>query len=76
MNEQLDWAMHMAALYEEQAAKQKCTASYIWRPRLYMDGNSWCALYGENLQDGCCGFGDTPKQAMEDFDKKWGGNYD
>jgi hypothetical protein len=38
------------------------------RPRLFPDGNRWCALYGENLQDGLCGFGKTPEGAMADFD--------
>jgi hypothetical protein len=38
------------------------------RPRLYPDGDMWCALYGENLQDGLAGFGKTPEGAMADFD--------
>jgi len=37
------------------------------RPRLFIDGNQWCALYGENLQDGVAGFGDTPSKALRDF---------
>lgn len=41
------------------------------RPRLFIDGNKWCALYGENLQDGVAGFGDTPDAACWDFDKAW-----
>jgi hypothetical protein len=36
-----------------------------------MDGNQWCALYGDNLQDGVCGFGDSPAAAMQDFDMAW-----
>lgn len=43
------------------------------RPRIYPDGNQWCALYGENLQDGVAGFGNTPADACIDFDKNWGG---
>ena len=45
--------------------------SAIWRPRLFIDGNQWCALYGDNLQDGVAGFGDSPQEAMWDFDKAW-----
>lgn len=30
-----------------------------------------CALYGDNLQDGVAGFGDSPALAMSDFDKSW-----
>jgi hypothetical protein len=36
-----------------------------------MDGNKWCALYGEDLQSGCCGFGDSPEEAMDAFDVEW-----
>jgi len=41
------------------------------RPRLSIDGNKWCALYGENLQDGVAGFGDTPAEACQNFDLAW-----
>lgn len=43
----------------------------IFKPRLSIDGNQWCALYGENLQDGVCGFGDSPALAIADFNKQW-----
>ena len=46
--------------------------SLLWKPRLFIDGNQWCALYGENLQDGVAGFGVTPDLAMRDFDMHWG----
>lgn len=45
--------------------------SAVYRPSLSIDGNMWCALYGDNLQDGVAGFGDTPALAMYDFDKNW-----
>lgn len=35
----------------------------------YIDGNMWCVLLGENLQDGVCGFGKTPYLAVLDFNK-------
>jgi hypothetical protein len=35
----------------------------------YPDGNSWCVLWGANLQDGVCGFGDTPYMAVIDFNR-------
>lgn len=38
------------------------------RPRLFIDGNRWCALYGENIQDGVVGFGVSPEEAAWDFD--------
>ena len=47
------------------------TPSNLYRPRLSIDGNMWCALYGENLQDGVAGFGASPALAFADFDKAW-----
>lgn len=43
----------------------------LMRPRMFIDGNQWCALYGENLQDGVAGFGTSPAAASEDFDRAW-----
>ena len=41
------------------------------RPRIFLDGDQWCALYGENLQNGVAGFGRTPQQAEEAFNGVW-----
>jgi len=41
------------------------------RPKVFIDGNQWCALYGENLQDGVAGFGDSPEKAAWNFDFEW-----
>lgn len=43
----------------------------ILKPKIFIDGNKWCLLYGENIQDGICGFGDTPRKAVYDFNKAW-----
>lgn len=43
----------------------------VMRPNLFMDGNQWCAMYGQNIQDGVAGFGDSPVAAMQDFDANW-----
>lgn len=45
--------------------------SLLWKPTLSIDGDKWCALFGENLQEGVSGFGDTPDEAMTAFDKAW-----
>ncbi len=45
--------------------------SVLFKPALSVDGNQFCALYGENLQEGIAGFGDTANEAMRDFDKNW-----
>lgn len=54
-----------------QAASDATRPSVLLRPKLFIDGHQWCALYGENLQDGLAGFGDTPAGAMYDFDINW-----
>lgn len=45
--------------------------SVVWRPKLFPDGDQWCALYGGNIQEGVVGFGNSPSAAMYDFDKSW-----
>lgn len=35
--------------------------------KLSKDGNQWCFLYGEDIQEGVCGFGDTIYKAAWDF---------
>lgn len=57
----------------ELADLRNCMTSphVLLRPAISIDRNQWCALYGENLQDGVAGFGDSPALAMEDFDRNW-----
>lgn len=43
----------------------------LFKPLLSLDGNQWCALFGDDLQSGVAGFGDSPAEAMWDFDKQW-----
>lgn len=33
----------------------------------YKDGNQWCILVGDNIQEGICGFGDTIDEALYHF---------
>lgn len=51
--------------------EQTVRPSVAFKPRLSIDGDKWCALYGDNLQDGVAGFGDSPAEAMLDFDRNW-----
>lgn len=46
-------------------------AHVLMRPQIFIDGDHWCALYGENLQEGVAGFGKSPAAAMMDFDTNW-----
>lgn len=43
----------------------------LLKPRISIDGDQWCVLWGENLQDGVAGFGDTAYLAVLDFNKAW-----
>ena len=36
-------------------------------PTITKDGNQWCVLYGDNLQEGIAGFGETIHKAIIDF---------
>ncbi len=55
----------------QQAAAAQERPCVLWKPRLFRDGNQWCALFGENIQDGVVGFGDSPDAAMWAFDEAW-----
>jgi hypothetical protein len=58
---------------EIEAAKLRNSPHYIYRPRIFMDGTRYCALYGDDIQVGITGFGETPAAAMKDFDRVWNG---
>lgn len=60
------------AAYEHEIAGREAQRPFmLLRPRIFIDGNMWCALYGDNLQDGVAGFGETPEKAAKDFDAHW-----
>ena len=61
----------MAIEHWAEAGRQQQRPFILLRPRIFIDGNQWCALYGENLQDGVAGFGDTPALASVQFDLAW-----
>lgn len=64
---------YAAALDDAFAAAFKLRPSIAIGARVFPDGDKWCALYGVNIQEGVCGFGDTPEKACEAFDKEWKG---
>lgn len=41
----------------------------ILKPKIFIDGNQWCVLYGENPMEGIAGFGKTPYEAVIAFNK-------
>lgn len=70
-NANISHYFEMAMRSAQQATGEYERPSAIFRPALSLDGDSWCALYGKDLQQGCVGFGKSPAEAMWDFDKNW-----
>lgn len=65
---------HSASMVQEsfqQVAYEQTRPAVLFKPKLFLDGNQWCALLGDNLQSGVAGFGASPADAMLDFDKEW-----
>ena len=57
----------------EIAAYEMQRPSVLYRPNLAVQGLKWCAYYGDG-SDGTFqpfGTGDTPAEAMADFDRAW-----
>lgn len=42
--------------------------SVLYRASVFQDGNMFCCLYGENLQEGLAAYGETPAEAVHNFD--------
>lgn len=64
-------AFYNAACEMQITAMDQRAPHVLMRPIIFPDGNKWCALYGEDLQMGVAGFGDTPEGAAADFDSNW-----
>lgn len=60
-----------AAYAAQLAAEEQKRPFMLLRPRIFRDGNQWCALLGDNIMEGVCGFGDSPDLASRDFDVQW-----
>lgn len=69
----ISWAMQFIQQEFVNAAHEMMRPVVLLKPRFFIDGNLWCALYGENLQDGIAGFGKTPADAAHDFDREFNG---
>ena len=62
---------HIVQCAMQQIAQDWTLPHVVMRPRISIDGDKWGVLYGDNLQDGVAGFGDSPSEAMADFDYHW-----
>lgn len=39
----------------------------LYHPKIFPDGDQWCVLLGDSIQEGVTGFGDTPRKAAVAF---------
>lgn len=70
--EEIYWDLRQQAAREELETVRELRATSSWlRPRLFIDGDQWCALYGTDLMRGVAGFGKSPYLAYQDFDRAW-----
>jgi hypothetical protein len=51
--------------------EQMMRPSTLLKPNIVRDGNAWCASIGSNPMEGVYAFGDSPEDAMKNFDKEW-----
>lgn len=57
-----------AAVDEGVSASRRMKWAVVLGARIFRDGDAWCALYGKDLMEGVCGFGNTPEEAIEGFE--------
>ena len=57
-----------------QFAQQDYLLFSMLKPKIYPDGDVWCVLLGDNIQDGICGFGASPYLAIRDFNASFNKN--
>lgn len=55
----------------EDVERERARPFMLLRPKVFPDGDQWCALYGDDLKEGVAGFGDTPAKAAAQFDVEW-----
>ena len=68
MDMQLDYEFHAIRMDVE---RERLRPFYLLNPPVFPDGNQWCCLYGDDLQTGVAGFGETPYKASVQFDLAW-----
>lgn len=66
INQTLDFLSRIASSLERISSP-----AAIFKPKVFPDGSMWCALLGLELQYGVAGFGATPEEAIQDFDREW-----
>jgi len=69
-NENIGHYFQMACDAIQQSAYEHARPSAVFKPTLTQDGNAWLAVYGD-LPTGVVGCGNSPSDAMYDFDRAW-----
>ncbi len=68
-NELTHQAQMQTEIYRQAIYYQMERMSVVLKPKLSVDGDQWCCLYGDDLMNGVAGFGASPAEAMKDFDR-------
>ncbi|HDY68174.1 MAG TPA: hypothetical protein ENH85_10315 [Candidatus Scalindua sp.] len=66
MDDYLEHGFHEERMRKMELEKELLLIEKL-KPKFSRDGNQYCYLYGDNLQDGIAGFGDTVSLAVTDF---------
>lgn len=69
--EMLQRAANDAWVREQDLSHELLRPFRLMKTGIVLDGNQWCVLYGDNLQDGVAGFGESPDLASRAFDTAW-----
>lgn len=48
-----------------------CKLFSMLQPKLFIDGDHWCCLWGTDLQMGIAGFGKSPMEAIRNWNAEW-----
>jgi len=75
-NERLNVDIRLATFHYDDLRYLAYMPSMNYKPKIYLDGDKWCALYRDNIQDSVCGFGKSTEKAKEDFNQNWTRNID
>lgn len=66
---------HEVLEHQERMYTVRTQANYtlfaLLKPRVFADGDQWCVLFGENIQEGIAGFGDTIHEAVLNFNSQF-----
>ena len=75
MDEQEYWSLrfndeyHSRRINEQSLLADQTRPCILLKPKITLDGNKYCVLYGNNLMEGISGWGESPHKAMIDFDR-------